>query len=51
MDAVRTPRSQDPRQSSGLVDLKEWNRHGWTYHAKGTPTSTSQFYSSVLIIF
>ena len=51
MEAVRASRSQDPRHSPGLVDLKEWNRNGWTYHAKGTSTSSSRFYLYVSILF
>lgn len=51
MDAVRTPRSQDPRQSSGLVDLKEWNRHGWTYHAKGIWLSPKPDTLPILTLF
>ena len=41
MEAVRASHSQDPRHIAGLVDLKEWNRPGWTYHAKGMLTSPS----------
>jgi CDP-diacylglycerol--glycerol-3-phosphate 3-phosphatidyltransferase len=44
MEAVRASHSQDPRHISGLVDLKEWNRPGWTYHAKGTLTSWFYLY-------
>ncbi len=44
MAAVRASHPQDPRHISGLVDLKEWNRPGWTYHAKGTLISSSWFY-------
>jgi CDP-diacylglycerol--glycerol-3-phosphate 3-phosphatidyltransferase len=43
MEAVRAPRSQDPQHISGLVDLKEWNKRSWTYHAKGTLTPSSLF--------
>ncbi|KAI9446565.1 hypothetical protein H4582DRAFT_2166056 [Lactarius indigo] len=35
MAAVRASHSHDHQHISGLVDLKEWNRPGWTYHSKG----------------
>jgi hypothetical protein len=35
MAAVRASRPQDSRSVPGSVELKEWNRQGWTYHAKG----------------
>jgi len=43
MAAVRTSQSQDPQSVPGSVELKEWNRPGWTYHAKGTLTTHSLF--------
>ena len=51
MKAVRASHSQDPRHISALVDLKEWNRHGWTYHAKGMLTPPLRYYPYVSIIF
>lgn len=35
MAAVRRSQIQDPQSIPGSVELREWNRHGWTYHAKG----------------
>ena len=35
MAAVRKSQIQDPQLTPGSVELREWNRHGWTYHAKG----------------
>jgi len=35
MAAVRKSQIQDPQSIPGSVELREWNRHGWTYHAKG----------------
>ena len=35
MAAVRKSQIQDPQLIPGSVELREWNRHGWTYHAKG----------------
>jgi hypothetical protein len=35
MAAVRASQLQGPRSVPGPVELKEWNRPGWTYHAKG----------------
>jgi CDP-diacylglycerol---glycerol-3-phosphate 3-phosphatidyltransferase len=43
MAAVRTSQSQGPQFVPGSVELKEWNRHGWTYHAKGMFTVFSLF--------
>jgi hypothetical protein len=39
MAAVRTAQLQDSRSVPGSVELKEWNRQGWTYHAKGALTA------------
>jgi len=39
MTAVRASQPQNPRSVPGSVELKEWNRQGWTYHAKGAPTA------------
>jgi CDP-diacylglycerol--glycerol-3-phosphate 3-phosphatidyltransferase len=35
MAAVRASQPQDSGSVPGSVELKEWNRQGWTYHAKG----------------
>jgi len=35
MAAVRASQPQDRWSTPGSVELKEWNRQGWTYHAKG----------------
>jgi len=35
MAAVRASQPQDSCSVPGSVELKEWNRRGWTYHAKG----------------
>ena len=35
MAAVRASQPQDSWSVPGSVELKEWNRQGWTYHAKG----------------
>lgn len=35
MAAVRASQPQDAGSVPGPVELKEWNRQGWTYHAKG----------------
>jgi hypothetical protein len=35
MAAVRASQPQDHWSIPGSVELKEWNRQGWTYHAKG----------------
>ena len=39
MGAVRASQLQGPRFVPGSVELKEWNRPGWTYHAKGVLTA------------
>jgi len=51
MEAVRVSHSQDPRHNPGLVDLKEWNRHGWTYHAKGIWLSPKPDSLPILTLF
>jgi hypothetical protein len=35
MAAVRSSQTRDPQSVPGSVELKEWYRHDWTYHAKG----------------
>ena len=35
MGAVHASQTQDSWSVPGSVELKEWNRQGWTYHAKG----------------
>lgn len=35
MAAVRTFRSSSSGSVPASVELKEWNKQGWTYHAKG----------------
>ena len=35
MGAVHASQTEDSRSVPGSVELKEWNRQGWTYHAKG----------------
>ena len=35
MSAVRASQTHNSRSVPGFVELKEWNRQGWTYHAKG----------------
>ncbi|KAH9048572.1 hypothetical protein EDB84DRAFT_1456633 [Lactarius hengduanensis] len=51
MAAVRASHSQDHRHISGLVDLKEWNRPGWTYHAKGIWLSPKPGSLPILTLF
>ncbi|KAH9079299.1 hypothetical protein EDB83DRAFT_2341851 [Lactarius deliciosus] len=51
MAAVRASHSQDHRHISGLVDLKEWNRPGWTYHAKGIWLSPKPVSLPILTLF
>lgn len=51
MAAVRASHPQDPRRVSGLVDLKEWNRPGWTYHAKGIWLSPKPDSPPILTLF
>jgi hypothetical protein len=41
MAAVRSFQTQDPQSIPGSVELREWNRHGWTYHAKGVVVAFS----------
>ncbi|KAI0306678.1 hypothetical protein B0F90DRAFT_1814530 [Multifurca ochricompacta] len=49
MAAVRAPQSQD--KHSRPVELKEWNRHGWTYHAKGIWLSPNFQSPPILTLF
>ena len=39
MAAVRASQPQDSGSVPRSVELKEWNRQGWTYHAKGALTA------------
>jgi hypothetical protein len=39
MAAVRASQHQNPQSIPGFVELKEWNKQGWTYHAKGALTT------------
>jgi CDP-diacylglycerol---glycerol-3-phosphate 3-phosphatidyltransferase len=39
MAAVRASQPQDSWPVPASVELKEWNRQGWTYHAKGALAS------------
>jgi len=50
MAAVRTSQLQDP-SNPGSVELKEWNRHGWTYHAKGIWLAPNSESPPILTLF
>lgn len=51
MAAVRTAQLQDSRSVPGSVELKEWNRQGWTYHAKGIWLSPNPESLPILTLF
>ncbi|KAI0256582.1 hypothetical protein BJV78DRAFT_1117023 [Lactifluus subvellereus] len=51
MAAVHASRSRDTGSVSGSVELKEWNRQGWTYHAKGIWFSPNAESLPVLTLF
>ncbi|KAI9508465.1 hypothetical protein F5148DRAFT_979747 [Russula earlei] len=51
MAAVRNSQFQDHQSVPGSVELKEWNRHGWTYHAKGIWLSPHPKSPPILTLF
>ncbi|KAN0123968.1 CDP-diacylglycerol-glycerol-3-phosphate 3-phosphatidyltransferase [Russula decolorans] len=51
MAAVRASQPQDSGSVPGSVELKEWNRQGWTYHAKGIWLSPNPESLPILTLF
>jgi len=51
MAAVRASQSQDSQSVPRSVELKEWNRRGWTYHAKGIWLSPNSESPPILTLF